>query len=422
MKFDARIAKQLKPGSHLTFASFPGLRLEVTTSRRSWIYRYKSPIDKCMRQKKLGQWPEMSYASAISAWEEIRGQREAGIDPVLAKKRPKDAGKGYTVKQLCEDFLSGYIDVHRQADGARLVRQRMLKKIKPIEKLQAAEITRMQAFDLLNSERHAPRNAAVLRSELGAAWDYALDAARIPPETPNWWRLIMARQLRSKGRIVAGTRVTEKRILTDKELSILIPWLKNFSPTIADVLTMYLWTALRGGEIVAIQGKYIAQEDDGTWLIIPKVTTKNKNRSSAHDHRVPLVGRALEIIARRKEEYGDGYLFPTDIHKHIPQKSVQAIVWNHQPYALDEGQTLRPVLPVSHWSAHDLRRTSRTILASLGCPHEVGEVILGHVIPGVAGVYNKYRYDKERREWLTKLSDYLEGLAPKIVQEEANRK
>ncbi|MFP3757939.1 alpha/beta hydrolase, partial [Cupriavidus sp. SIMBA_020] len=46
-----------------------------------------------------------------------------------------------------------------------------------------------------------------------------------------------------------------------------------------------------------------------------------------------------------------------------------------------------------------------------GCPPEVGEVILGHMLPGVEGVYNRHAYDKERRLWLGHLSKYLEKLA-----------
>jgi integrase len=68
-------------------------------------------------------------------------------------------------------------------------------------------------------------------------------------------------------------------------------------------------------------------------------------------------------------------------------------------------------LPVSHWAPHDLRRTARTRLAALGCPEEVSESILGHVLPGVQGVYNQHAYDAEKVEWLKRLSEHLESLA-----------
>ncbi|MGF6836991.1 integrase [Paraburkholderia youngii] len=422
MRFDAKAAKQLKPDTHLTFEAFPGLRLEATVSRRSWIYRFKSPVDGRMRQQKLGEWPAMSYAAAISAWEEVRARRDSGEDPVLTRKAAKPVmattPESYTVRQLCEDFLTGHIERHRDSFGAAKTRQRMLAKIGPIADLPASSITRRQAFELLEGERQAPRNAAVFRSELGAAWDYALDAGRIPEDTPNWWRQVMRGKLRSVGRSRGGQVENIKRVLSEDELATLIPWLPNLSETIADILYMYLWTGLRGGEIVLIEGREVSKEPDGLWWTIPKSKTKNKNRPNATDHRVPLAGRADEIVRGRMKLYGKGYLFPTADSPYIPQKSVQAVVWAHQPYSLEPGQTLRPVLPVSHWAPHDLRRTSRTMLAAIGCPREVAEAILGHILPGVEGIYNRHKYDREKREWLTRLAAHLEEIATRQARAE----
>ena len=44
------------------------------------------------------------------------------------------------------------------------------------------------------------------------------------------------------------------------------------------------------------------------------------------------------------------------------------------------------------------------------CPNEIAEAILGHVQPGIVGVYNRHHYDAERLLWLTRLSERLEGL------------
>lgn len=414
MKFDARIAKQLKPDTHLAFDQFPGLRLEATASRRSWIYRFKSPVDGRMRQQKLGEWPAMAYGAAISAWEELRSRRDSGEDPVLARKKAKQSSahspESYTVRQLCEDFLTGYIERHRDSTGAGQVRRRIMGKIGPIADLPASSVTRAQAYDLLKGEQQAPRNAAVLRSELGAAWDHALDSGRLLEDTPNWWRQIMKGKLKSQGRKVDGEVKNTARVLSTDELRTLVPWLPNLSETVSDILTFYLWTALRGGEIVQMEGKELSEEPDGLWWTIPKSKTKNKNRPAATDHRVPLTGRAEEIARRRLAEHGKRYLFPTNGSDFITQKSVQAIVWEHQPYGMEKTGLPRPVLPVNHWSPHDLRRTSRTMLAAIGCPREIAEAILGHIQPGIVGVYNRHDYDKEKRVWLTRLSAHLETL------------
>ncbi|CAD6549706.1 hypothetical protein LMG28727_05010 [Paraburkholderia kirstenboschensis] len=55
MRFDARAAASLPSGDHMTSDGFPGLRLQASTSRKSWTYRYKSPVDSRMRQVKLDE-------------------------------------------------------------------------------------------------------------------------------------------------------------------------------------------------------------------------------------------------------------------------------------------------------------------------------------------------------------------------------
>ena len=54
------------------------------------------------------------------------------------------------------------------------------------------------------------------------------------------------------------------------------------------------------------------------------------------------------------------------------------------------------------WSPHDFRRTARTNMARVGVLDEVGEEVMNHIKPGVVGVYNKYRYDEEKKNALQK--------------------
>lgn len=416
MAFDARKIKQMQPGTHASIDGFPGLRIEATTSKRSWTYRYKSPVDGLMKQTKLGEWPAMSYGAAIAAWEAARTNRSAGVD-ISAEKRRKRQGESelkqpYTVKTLCDDYIVGHVERHRgesaSANAIRLIRA----GIKPIANLYPESITRQQAFSLIDGKRNSPTMAARLRAELGAAWEYAIDAEKLPSSTPNWWRQIMQGRLKSVGRVRAGERTREKRVLSDDELTTLLAWTKLAPDLLRDAVTLYLWTGTRGAEIMAMEGAEITQERDGIWWTIPKAKTKNANVESATDHRVPLIGRALSIVQRRKDAYGSGYLFPAKrVKSHTIQKTVQEMIYRCQPYSNVKHAYGAPTLTVTHWGLHDLRRTIRTMLARLGCPHEVAEAIIGHVLGGVAGVYNRHRYDNERREWLARIDIELERLA-----------
>lgn len=426
MVFDARRAKQLAPGEHIIVDAAPGLRLVVSATRKTWTYRFKSPLDGRMRQLAIGQWPALSYAAALGAWDDLRQQRDAGSDPALAKKAAaaktqaaaQQARAGvYTVARLVDDYLVGHVDRHRKPKGGAETRRLLTRYLGDLADVPAADVTRAQAFALLQDlAGRAPVLANNLRGELGAAWDYALDAGRIPEESPNWWRLVLRGKLRSRGKIVDGAHVgTELRALDAAEVGQLVRWLPNFTPLVADLLTLYLWTGSRGGEIVAMEGREISQEADGWWWTLPKAKTKSARHAAATDLRVPLVGRALAVVRRRVDLYGEGWLFPVarGQGKHVEQKVAGVAVWAARPTTATDilPADRAKVLRMAAWSPHDLRRTVRTALAALGCPDAVAEAVLGHMPAGIVGVYNRHSYDDERRNWLTLLSAHWERLA-----------
>ncbi|AOZ05939.1 tyrosine-type recombinase/integrase [Cupriavidus malaysiensis] len=429
MQFDARAAKLLQPGEHLVIADCPGLRLEVSATRRSWIYRYKSPVDGRMRQSKIGAWPAMSPAAAIVEWERLRAARDGGADPAAEKRAARTAAQGktadslphaadYTVRRLCDDYLSGYIERRRKRKGADEVGRMFNKMLGGLGSVRADSITRAQAFDFLDGFASIPVQAAKLRAELGAAWDYALDAGRLSDTVPNWWRQVMRGRLRSKGKRIEGKSVgTAKRVLTPKEVGELVRWMPNFSRVVADALTLYLWTGCRGSEIVSMEVRELSEEPDGLWWTIPKMKTKNSHRDAATDLRVPLIGRAEQIVRRRRDIAVNGYLFPVRqtgdraTVGHIEQKTIQTAVHYHQPYSKTKPKSKRPRLTITHWAPHDLRRTLRTTLTAQGCPTDVAEAIIGHMQPGVQGVYNLHAYDHERHAWLKRISAYWEAQA-----------
>jgi len=426
MQFDARAAKLLAPGAHIIMDDYPGLRLKATAASRAWVYRYKSPLDGKMRQIKLGDWPAVSVAAAIVKWESLKLQRDDGRDPSVEKRAERHQAKAevvekrvasreekYTVARLCNDYLVGHIQRNRKPKGATEIGRMFEKMLGDFGTQPAATVTRAAAFTFLEQFLDIPVQGANIRAELGAAWDYALDAGRLPESSANWWRLVMRGRFRSKGKTIAGENIgTAKRVLSDQELAILIPWMPHFSRMMEDVITLYLWTGTRGAEIVAMRVEEISEEADGLWWTIPKSKTKNARHENAADHRVPLVGRAEAVVRRRIEKVGKDFLFPArGTAGHTQQKVIQETVYMHQPYCKVRAENYRVRLTVSHWSPHDLRRTTRTLLAVIGCPEEIAEAIVGHMKPGIVGVYNRHNYDKERRVWLTRLDAHLEGLA-----------
>ncbi len=67
---------------------------------------------------------------------------------------------------------------------------------------------------------------------------------------------------------------------------------------------MQLWTCTRGGEICQMRADQVKREKDGVWWTIPKSDNKLRHHEDAPDQRVPLVGRALEVVERLLQAHG----------------------------------------------------------------------------------------------------------------------
>jgi integrase len=63
------------------------------------------------------------------------------------------------------------------------------------------------------------------------------------------------------------------------------------------------------------------------------------------------------------------------------------------------------------WRLHDLRRTAKTLMMRAGVRPDISERVLGHVIPGVEGVYDQYEYVPEKRAAL----EAPESLVERII-------
>ena len=62
------------------------------------------------------------------------------------------------------------------------------------------------------------------------------------------------------------------------------------------------------------------------------------------------------------------------------------------------------------WTIHDLRRTARSLMARAGVRPDVAERVLGHVIAGVEGVYDRHSYRDEKADALARLATMINSI------------
>ena len=137
-----------------------------------------------------------------------------------------------------------------------------------------------------------------------------------------------------------------------------------------------------------------ADLDDALW-VIPAHRTK-----SGAPHEVPLSGMAVDLLASLPRFAGD-FVFSANGGR-APIKGFGKFKDSVDMRAAE----LAPPGLVE-WRFHDLRRTARTNLASLGVSPFIAELILGHQQKGVHKVYDVHRYQAEKRDalerWASKL-------------------
>jgi integrase len=74
---------------------------------------------------------------------------------------------------------------------------------------------------------------------------------------------------------------------------------------------------------------------------------------------------------------------------------------------------------LARWRVHDIRRTSRSLMSRAKVRPDIAERVLGHVIPGVGGVYDRYEYLAEKRDAMEKLAGLIDSIinpsAPNVL-------
>jgi len=65
---------------------------------------------------------------------------------------------------------------------------------------------------------------------------------------------------------------------------------------------------------------------------------------------------------------------------------------------------------IPNWTLHDLRRTGKTLMVRAGVRPDISERVLGHVIAGVEGTYDRHSYADEKRDALERLAAMIERI------------
>jgi integrase len=181
--------------------------------------------------------------------------------------------------------------------------------------------------------------------------------------------------------------------------------MQEAGPHVKAALQLILVTGQRPGEILNMEWSEL-DFASATWEI-PSAKTKN-----GQPHRVPLSPMAMRTI-ETVPKHGN-YIFPSRIGSGFDES--RPMKTNALALAIRRN---RKLLGLEEFTPHDLRRTCASFLGSLEVEQSLISRILNHTEQGVTSIYNRYGYDKEKRQalllWAGKLEEIVTGKNQKVI-------
>ena len=147
-------------------------------------------------------------------------------------------------------------------------------------------------------------------------------------------------------------------------------------------------------------------DEDGIWTIpAERYKTKRPNH-------VPLSKSALAVIEAQPVSDGCDYVFPSRAGTPYTGfgKSKAALDGAVLAAMKKRDKDGSKVEPLPNWTLHDLRSTAKTLMVRAGVRPDISERVLGHVIAGVEGTYDRHSYAEEKRDALEKLATLIERI------------
>ena len=374
-----------------------GFGLRTTANgAKAFVLRYV--IDGRERRLTIGKWPKWSTTAARERARDLGKEIDSGVDP-LAQKQQRRTDP--TFAELAGEYFE--TEAAKQRNKAHYEATLKRDVLPHWGTLKARDIRRRDVIALIERKAQSAPIAANRVFELvRRIFNFAIRRDLIEASP-----CVQVRK--------PGVERSKDRVLSRDELRTFWESLDgpHFSEQTAAALRLVLATAQRPGEVCGLRWSDI----DGEVWTIPAEGAKN-----ARAHRVPLNASAREILdgLPRTGEW----VFPksTGAGSITPNTITQAIRKALPPKAgtkKRKGPKRKP-LPLEPFSAHDLRRTAASSMASAGVQRFIIGRVLNHAEPGVTRVYDRHSYDLEKRAALDTWDRLLRAIIAGDAADDSN--
>lgn len=380
---------RLKDPGMYAVGGVSGLYLQVLPSGgRSWVLR--AMIGGRRRDMGLGGFPDVTLAGAREAARKAREKIDDGVDPIEERKARKSALRAETAKVVTfEEAAKAYIAAHEDSWRNAKHRQQWENTLAvyafpAIGKLSVADIEVAHVLSVLEPIwKERTETAKRLRGRIERVLGWATSRGHRKGLNPARWRDHLDQQLAAPGKIA---KPTHHAALPMGKMPAFIEDLRQAEGMGARALEFVVLTATRSGEV---RGAKWSEID-----LVEKVWTIPADRMKAgREHRVPLSGPALDLLAKLPRIAGTDLVFPAARRGPLSDMTLTAVL-------------RRMKVPAT---AHGFRSTFRDWAAErTNYPRDVAEMALAHTIGDkVEAAYRRGDLFAKRQRMMADWAKYI---------------
>ena len=310
-----------------------------------------------------------------------------GIDPVEQQREAKRKEKALNFSAYCDMFVDLYLQPHWPDTWPEAMRT-LENVAKPRwGKRSLLSLKRADMVKLMDEYSDRPARKKYVHSLLRKLFNWAVDREDI--EISPLHGMKAPKAVASRRRVLGQEELTCLWLACDRAGW---PW--------GPYVRLLILTMQRRQEVAEMDWSEIDLEAE-TWTL-PAERAKN-----GEAHIIPLTGMAIDQLMALGPK-AQGLVFTTTGRTAVSGFSkAKTTLDDEMKRIMAERQQARggesaPIF-VPEWRLHDIRRTGATNLQALGIPIEVTEAVLNHISgtrAGVAGIYNRYKYEPEKRSAL----------------------
>jgi integrase len=379
-----------------------GLRLRERGSR-TFVFQYK--LGAKQRRMALGAATALGVSKVRQIAQRLHARVKLGEDPASDKSEAK-ASAARTFKAVVDEYL----EKRRNDLSKGRLRERtypdlerhLLKHSKALHELQLSKISRADIASVLVS---VTKNSG------------AVTANRVRTSLSGFFSWTIEQGIADTNPVIGTSRHEEQsrdRVLAPAELRAI--WNALGDDDFGSIIKLLALTGQRAAEIAGLSWSEIADDT----IVLPGERTKNHR-----PHIVPLSDAAAAIIAAQPKREERDLIFG--------RGSKPFSGWSNCKERLDARIKKATGKSLPHWTPHDLRRTFATYAgggmpehqikklsardkeagSGLGIEPHVIEAVLNHVSgykAGVAGIYNRSSYAREKKAALDLWADRLAAI------------